>query len=186
MAKVIKDEAPGEELKENEELSEGAEDETPSTEEEEAPVKAKKKSGKIKWIFIALIIILGISGLGTKYAPEYFSFLNLNKFETRGIRIDEDNLSEEVLSPFFIPPGPERDAIRIDLSIIWDGLASVRFKKKELVLRSMMSDKFNDIAEQNQDLNEKIPYLEKEVSSMLRDSMRVQNLEIKIKEIRYF
>lgn len=186
MTEEIKDEAPDEELNEDEEGNEEVEDETPSAEGEEAPVEEKKKSVKIKWIFIVLVIILAISGLGIKYAPEHFSFLNINKFKTPEIRIDEDNLSEEILSPFFVPPGPERNTIRIDLSIIWDGLASIRFKKKELILRNMMSEKFNDIAEQNQDLNEKIPYLEKEVSSMLRHSLGVQNLAIKIKEIRYF
>jgi hypothetical protein len=108
------------------------------------------------------------------------------KFKTPEISVDEDNLREEMLSPFFIPPGPVDDTIRIDLSIIWDGLASVRFKKKELNLRNMMYEKFYTMAEQNQDLNEKIPYLENEVSSMLRSSLGVQNLEIKIKEIRYF
>ena len=180
MTDETKDKAP------DEELNEEAEDETPSALEEETPLKPKKKSGKIKWIFIILIIILGISGLGLKYAPEYFSFLNIDIIKTPEIKIDEDNLREEILAPFFIPPGPAEDTIRIDLSIIWDGLASVRFKKREIYLRNMMYDKFYDIAKQNKDLNKKISYLEKEVSLMLRDSMGVQNLVVKIKEIRYF
>ena len=181
MSEEIKDEkAP------KEELNEEAGKETASTEQEEKPVKTKKKSGKIKWIFIILGMMLGISGLGVKYMPEYFSFLTKKNFKTQEVRIDEDNLREEILSPFFIPPGPANDTIRIDLSIIWDGLASIRFKKKELNLRNMMYQKFYDIAEQNQDLNKKIPYLENEVSSMLRNSLGVQNLVVKIKEIRYF
>ena len=50
----------------------------------------------------------------------------------------------------------------------------------------MMYEKIYTIAEQNRDLNEKIPYLENEVSSMLRSSLGVQNLAVNIKEIRYF
>jgi hypothetical protein len=174
---TIENEAP------EEELDEDIEDETTPAEQ---TVATKKKSGKLKWIFIIPGIILVISGLGIKYAPDRFSFLTEKKFKTPEISIDEDNLREEILSPFFIPPGPVDDTIRIDLSIIWDGLAAVRFKKKELNLRNMMYEKFYNIAEQNQDLNKKIPYLESEVSSMLRRSLGVQNLEIKIKEIRYF
>ncbi len=176
-----------EEIKENQapekEPSEEAGKETDSAEKR---VKTKKKSGKIKWTLIILGALLGLSGFGLKYAPDHFSFLTKKKFEAMEVSIDEDNLSEEILSPFFIPPGPADDTIRIDLSVIWDGLASIRFKKKELNLRNMMYEKFYNIAEQNQDLNEKIPYLENEVSSMLRSSLGVQNLAVKIKEIRYF
>lgn len=181
MSEEIKeDEAPEEE--QNEDTEKGA----ASDEQDEKPVKAKKKSGKKIWFFIIPVLILAISGLGIKYAPEHFSFLMKKDFQTPEVSIDEDNLSEEILSPFFIPPGPADDTIRIDLSIIWDGLASIRFKKKELYLRSMMYEKFYEVASQNQDMNKKIPDLENEVGSMLRSSLGVQNLVVKIKEIRYF
>lgn len=182
MSKEIKeDKAP------EEGLNEDAGKEPDSSEQEEKQVKPKKKSGRIKWILVIIPgIILVIWGLGIKYAPEQFSFLIKTKLRTQEVKIDEDNLSEEILSPFFIPPGLADDAIRIDLSVIWDGLASIRFKKKELVLRNMMYEKFYTIAEQNPDLNKKLSYMEDEVSSMLRSALGVQNLVIKIKEIRYF
>lgn len=180
MPEEIKDKAPEEELNEEERT------ESASAEQEEKKPEPEKKSVKLKWIFIILAAILLVSGLGIKYGSDKFSFLMKKKFETTAVKIEEDNLKEEVLSPFFIPPGPADNTIRIDLSIVWDGLASIRFRKKELNLRSMMYEKFYNMAEQNQDLNEKIPYLENEVSSMLRSSLGVQNLAIKIKEIRYF
>ena len=157
-----------------------------SEEQIEKPGIEKKKSGRIKWIFIILVMLMGISGLGIKYAPDRFSFFMKKKFIIPEVSIDEDNLREETLSPFFIPPGPAGNTIRIDLSVIWDGLASIRFKKKEFTVRNMMYEKIYTIAEQNRDLNEKIPYLENEVSSMLRSSLGVQNLAVNIKEIRYF
>lgn len=170
-----------------EELNEDAEKEVAPAEHEEKPLKTKKKSGKKKWIFIIILgMLLGVSGLGIKYAPEQFSFLLKKYYKAPEVSVDEDNLTEEMLSPFFIPPGAEENTIRIDLSIVWDGLASIRFKKKELNLRNMMYEKFYDIAKQNQDLNENIPYMENEVSSMLRQSLGVQNLVVRIKEIRYF
>jgi len=179
-----------EEIKENEvpekELSNNTGDETTSSEQRRKKVKTKN-SGKRYWIFFIILgIIMFITGVRMKYAPDHFSFLMKNKIKIPEVKIDEDNLSEEILAPFFIPPGPADDTIRIDLSIVWDGLASIRFKKKELSLRNMMYEKFYEIAEQKLDLNEKIPYLENEVSSMLRSSLGVHNLVVKIKEIRYF
>ncbi len=175
-----------EEIKEDEAPEEELNEDDTSASKEKKPAKVKK-SGNKKWIFLIILgILLAISGLGIKYAPNRLPFLTNKKFNNTEINIDEDNLSEEILSPFFIPPGPSDNTIRIDLSIVWDGLASVRFKKKELGIRKMMYDKFYNMAEQNQDLNEKIPYLENEVSSMLRSTLGVQNLVVKIKEIRYF
>ena len=180
-----------EEIKEDDAaLNNPAEDSAENTDsagQEEKQVTSGKKSGKKKWIFfVILAVILVILGLATFYMPDRFPFLSKMKYTDQEIEIDEDNLREEILSPFFIPPGPAKDTIRIDLSVVWDGLASVRFKKKELSLRNMMYQKFYTIAEQNPDLNQKISYMENEVSSMLRGALGVQNLVVKIKEIRYF
>lgn len=147
----------------------------------------RKRSGKKKWIFIILLgILLGISGLGLVFKPDKFSLFFKKDFKQTGFSINEDNLSEENISPFFIPPGPNNKTIRIDLTMVWDGLASIRFRKRELALRSMMYEKFYETARQNTNLNEQISYLENEVSSMLRKSLGVQNLVVRIKEIRYF
>ena len=176
-----------EEIAPEEEQDKDAGKETASVEQEQKPATTKKSSGSKKWIFIIILgMILGISGFGILFKPEQFQFLMKKSFKTHEVKIDDNNLSEEILSPFFIPPGSSDDTIRIDLSIIWDGLASVRFRKRELSIRSMMYDKFNEIAGQYQDMNEKIPYIEDEVSSMLQNSLGVQNLKVKIKEIRYF
>ena len=188
MSEEIKeDEVPEEELKaETGDETAPAESENTSTPEEK-PVKSKKKPGKKKWIFLILIVVLiGVSGSGLVLMPEKFSFLNKNDFQYSEVSINEDNLSEESLSPFFIPPGPETKTIRIDLSIVWDGLASIRFKKKELGNRKMMYEIFYEKALQHEDLNEQKSYLENEVSSMLRKSLDAPNLVIRIKEIRYF
>ena len=176
-----------EEIKEDEAPREELNEEEASAGKEEKPAETRKKFRSKKWIFIIILgLLLGTAGLGIKFAPDRLPFLANKKFNDIEVNIDEDNLSEETLSPFFIPPGPGNDTIRIDLSVVWDALASIRFRKKELGIRKLMYDKFYDMAEQNQDLNEKIPLLENEVSSMLRSKLGVQNLVVKIKEIRYF
>ncbi len=182
--KIKEDETPEEEAG-----NEAASTEKPKkTEAEAAPVATEKKSGKKKWIFIFLIfvVLLGISGLGLVYMPERFSFLFKKNFDYTETSIDDDNLSEEALSPFFIPPEPESKTIRIDLSIVWDALASVRFRKNEQVIRNMMYEKFYEMSKQHSDLNEQKTELENEIDSMLRKTLGVQNLKIRIKEIRYF
>ena len=183
-----------EEIKEDETPQEEAANETDSiekgekTDAEEKPVETKKKSGKKKWIFIFLIIavLLGISGLGWEYMPERFSFLFKKDFDYTETSINDDNLSEEAISPFFIPPESESKTIRIDLSIVWDALASVRFRKNEPVIRNMMYEKFYEMSRQHPDLNEQKTELDNEISSMLRKTLGVQNLKVRIKEIRYF
>lgn len=167
-------------------------DEEPSTGEkkkagdEKKPPPAKKKSGKIKWVIVILIgVVLGASGIGFVFKPELFTSLFKKKFQDPLI-IDEEKLSEVDISPFFIPPGPTDKAIRIDLTVVWDGIASIRFKKNELSARNMMSERFYKLAGQHPDLNTVKYDLEKEIGSMLRSSLGVQNLIIRIKEIRYF
>ncbi len=167
-------------------------DDEPSEEEEavsneEKPQEAVKKPGKKKWIFIIIIgLILGASGIGYQFMPERFRYLFKKEFKGPAI-INEDNLTEEEISPFFVPPEEaDKKAIRIDLTIVWDGIASIRYKKNELSARQMMSERFYKLAKQHPDLNAVKSDLENEIGSMLRSSLGVQSLNIRIKEIRYF
>jgi hypothetical protein len=117
--------------------------------------------------------------------PDRFNNLFKKEFKGPGI-INEDNLSEEKISPFFIPPGPADKSIRIDLTIVWDGIASIKYKKNELSARHMMAERFYKLAKQHPDLNAVKSDLENEIGSILRSSLGVQSLNIRIKEIRYF
>jgi hypothetical protein len=167
-------------------------DEAPSGEEgngpdKEGPDEPVKNRGIKKWILIIIAGILVVSsGLGYLFMPERFHSLFKKEFNGPGI-IDEGNLTEENISPFFVPPEKaDNKAIRIDLTIIWDGIASIKYKKNELSARQMMSERFNKRARQHPDLNAVKSDLENEIGSMLRSSLGVQNLDIRIKEIRYF
>lgn len=167
-------------------------DDEPSKEKENASDEEKphaivKKPGKIKWVFIIVIgVILGASGIGYLFMPDRFASLFRKEFKGPGI-INEDNLTEEKISPFFVPPGEaDKKTIRIDLTIVWDGIASIKYNKNELSARQMMSERFYKLAKQHPDLNAVKSDLENEIGSMLRSSLGVQSLNIRIKEIRYF
>ena len=193
-----------EEIKEDDSVEEEPVEETegnpsPDNEEEEEkeeknkktgkskPAKPVKKSGKIKWIFLIFILLLaGAAGAAYYLFPDKFTFLPINNNQAENITVDEDNLVEETLAPFFIPPGPSSSPIRIDIMAVWDNLASIRYKKKELKTRNMIYNKLYKMAGEARDLNNDIPAVENEVSLLLSNALGVQNLEIKIKEIRYF
>lgn len=149
-------------------------------------VNPQGKSRIKKWkLFIILGIILATSVLGITFAP------NLLKKNDRdnlvNVNIDDDNLSEKDLSPFFFPSqeGNSSGTIRMDLSVIWDGLAEIRFEKKELQIRSGLYGQLLDIVRENDDLNSMIPFLENKIGAVFRESLDVRDLAIKIKEIRY-
>ena len=121
-------------------------------------------------------------------APEFLNTEQDKEILLQPIDINEDNLSEEILSPFFIPPSDElsRGAIRIDFCVIWNVLASIRFSKKELRIRNDTINFITDLADETDDLNESIPILEQKMSMIFRNALGVRDLVIKIKEIRYF
>jgi hypothetical protein len=188
MAKKKKDnETPDQDEKEETRDDEPEKDEGKAS-DEERPQEVLKKPGKKKWLFIIIVIgvILGASAIGYMIRPEMFNNLFKKEFKGPGI-INEDNLSEENISPFFVPPGEaDQKTIRIDLTIVWDGIASIKYKKNELRARQMMSERFYKLARQHPDLNVVKSDLENEIGSMLRSSLGVQSLNIRIKEIRYF
>ena len=146
-----------------------------------------------KWILLSVLgLFLAMAGIGvTFFAPDLLRRKEDAKQETKLnfplAKINEDNLKEEGLSPFFIPPStiPSRDAIRIDLSVIWDGLSSIRYKKKELRIRNDIFKYIIKVAEETDELNSRIPVMEEEIGKLLQESLGTGDLVIRIKEIKY-
>jgi hypothetical protein len=157
-------------------------------EKDDNRLNGEKTPGSKKWIlFSGIFLILVFVGVGIRWMP---NLLPLKKdFPSDSMLTDmkDENLMEENLSPFFIPPssGSSRGAIRIDLSAIWDGLTSIRFRKNELRTRSRMYDYMMEVAEKNEDLHSIIPVLEEEMGRIVQESLSVRGLAIRIKEIKY-
>ena len=116
----------------------------------------------------------GVFGLGPR--PPVFD----SSGELRG------HVVEEALSPFFVPlpaTSSERVAV-IDFTVIWDGLASVRFKRKELQIRDSLYRYILERAKKGEDLQEKAPILEAEMSRRFQKSMGSKEIEIRIKRVK--
>jgi len=97
-----------------------------------------------------------------------------------------DHVVEEALSPFVVPlpaTSAERIAV-IDFTVIWDGLASVRFKRKELQIRDSLYRYILERAKKGEDLQEKAPILEAEMSRTFQESMGSKEIEIRIKRVK--
>ncbi len=148
--------------------------------------KPQGRSFVRKWTLLIIAgAILAVSGLGIKFGPGFLKMGDSEIFVNADIH--DANLSEEALSPFFIPPGrgnPE-GAIRIDLSVVWDGLASVRYRKRELQVRSVLYSQLAKIAEENDDLSSRVSFLENRISAVFRESLGAGTLVVRVKEIRY-
>ena len=102
--------------------------------------------------------------------------------------VNPDNLYEEALSPFFIPlpsEAPNRLVV-FNLSVIWDGVASVRFKKRELQIREYLYEHLVKLARKKEDLQEKRQYLESEIGRIFQEALGRTGLEVKIKGIKVF
>ena len=168
-------------------VSNGGTDEKDMEPDNQGPTADSARSKK--WVLLltaALIIVL--SGIGIKLAPD---FLNIRKTSEEFISpsdMNKENLKEQNLSPFFIPPSKDSSwgAARIDLSVIWDTLASIRFGKNKLIIRDKLYNYITEMSSENKDLNSEISIMEEGIAGILRDSLGVRDLVIKIKEIKYF
>lgn len=156
----------------------------------ETPTEAIKTSSKKRWFFLPVILLLmSIIAVGTyKFRPEWFERSKIDYSGINSVNIEEDNLIEKELSPFFIPPsqGINSSMIRIDLSVIWDGLAAVRFQNKELEIRNDTYKYISKLTEKTKDLNSEVSYIEAEMSNIFREALGVNNLVIMIREINHF
>ncbi len=138
-------------------------------------------------------IIIGLLGF-ISLAVGLSRTLGLNGLPGYGLHLPMSNSSgelrehyvEEALSPFFVPlpaTSSERVAI-IDFTVIWDGLASVRFKRKELQIRDSLYRLLLERAQKGEDLQAKAPILEAEMSRTFQESMGSKEVEIRIKRVK--
>jgi len=158
-----------------------------------APSEPEKKHGRLKgllfkkWWIPALLLLVLIGGVSA--AVYKFGLIDILKGKDKKIvpvDINYDNLKEETLSPFFIPPSADlsRGAIRVDLSVIWDGLASVRFKESEIRIRTHIYDYLVKASEGTEAPDSKKAVMEEEMGVIFRKLLGVKNLAISIKELK--
>lgn len=174
---------------------EGLEEEA-SGDEADEPVKGKGFFGRIlqgiwerKWIsFSAVSLASMFIGLGMHGGLQFIAKEKEKIPKISEEKILRDNLQEEELPPFYIPMPSDasEQVVMIDFSVIWDGLASVRFKKMELQIRNHLYGYLQKLAERRKDIKEKAPFLEAEMSRIFRETLGIPDVVVKIKAIKTY
>jgi len=138
------------------------------------------------WIPGLLIFIFFAAGTAVFLKPDLFDSIKGKEKPDYSIDLSNDNLQEEDLSPFFIPSpdGSSRGAVRVDLSVIWDGVASVRYKANELKVRAEVYDYLVGVDGEITDTDELKKMIEEGMTDIFRKSLAIKDLAIRIKELR--
>jgi hypothetical protein len=198
MAKGKKDKNIEKDLDDEKKLLRDADEEGPESDLEDKGQKdlpeSKGKSGILKglnfrkwWLAGLLILIFIAAGAVAFLRPDLLYMIKGKKKAVASIDFTNDNLQEESLLPFFIPPSADlsRGAVRIDLTVIWDGLASVRFKSSELRIRAEIYDYLRETADKTEDLNAQKSVMEQEMSGIFIKYLGAKDLAIRIKELKF-
>lgn len=137
---------------------------------------------KKKWLLIGVPVLI----LFTGGSIAFFNLTGVKKHTLPQVDLTGDNLKEESLSPFFIPPSQDlsRGAVRVDFTVIWDGLAAVRYKSGELRVRAEAYDYLKGFSEKTADLTSEKAAMEEEMGAIFRKTLGVANLAIRIKELK--
>ncbi len=159
----------------------------------------KKRSGilfrvfsfvwKLKWIGILIMLPLGaLIAIGITINSRYLVKEKEKPLTLSRQTLSFDSLKEESLSPFFIPLAPDKNRrmVRVDISVIWSALASVKYKKNELQVRDQMFSHLRLFTRDNRDSNNGPDLLEHNLKGILQNSLGIYNLEVKVREINYF
>jgi hypothetical protein len=181
-----------------EELSDGEDviEEPDADTEETETLVSKEKTGKSqrslfkrKWVILIILlsIIGGIVGIGYRFGPEYVPGWP-KKSAVVFTGEDQVDMREEPMAPFFIPlpPGSFKEVVRVDFSIISDGLASLQYFEKEVQARDRLYKYLADKAKKDPNLNTQLSLLETEMAGILRDLLGVNSVLIRVKEVKVF
>jgi hypothetical protein len=147
----------------------------------------KKINLKKWWLPGILVFILFAGGAVALIKPDLMNMIIRTKHALPAIDLTNDNLQEESLLPFFIPPSSDlsRGAVRVDLTVIWEGLASVRYKSGELRIRAEVYEYLLEVAGKSEDLNAQKAVMEEEMSGIFKKALGVKDLAIRIKELKF-
>jgi hypothetical protein len=182
----------GEELQDGDDTIEKSDEDTEETEnppERETKKGAPKSLFQGKWVILIFLLSLigGIIGIGILFGPEYVPGWP-QKPPTVLPEEDAVDMREEPLAPFFIPlsPGSLKEVIRVDVTMISDGLASLRYSQKDVRIRDRLYRYLVDTVKKDPDLNAQISLLETEMAGILRELLGMNSVLVRVKEVKIF
>lgn len=144
---------------------------------------------KQKWVIVSIALSLGaLVAIGLTLAPGLAGKEKTKTPAPAGSTIFPESLKEENLAPFFIPLSGDKNRrmVRVDLSAVWSALASIKYRKNEIRIRDQMFGHLRSLTREKKDLNASPDLLENRLEGVLRNSLGIYDLEVKVREINYF
>ena len=142
-----------------------------------------------RWVWVsALVLGLVLTGSLVFKGTQWTKRNDTKASSLSKQKLIQDDLRQEALSRFYIPlpqDAPDRVLV-IDLSVVWDSLSAVRFRKMEIQVRDRLYAFMVNLVEKGNDLQDKVFFLETEMGRILRESLRTEDLAVKVKEIKAF
>jgi hypothetical protein len=148
--------------------------------------KLNKRLVRMLAIASMVLVLLGGAWYTKDHWLEWGKKIDFTRQPKR--KLNQDRSIEEKLDPFFIPisiQGQESIAL-IDFSVIWDGLTSVRYKKMELEIRDDIYEQIKSLAQKDEHFKDQAAFLEEDMGRIFRRTLGVEDLKVKIKEIKVY
>ena len=139
-------------------------------------------------LVISLIIIVMVLGSASALLWPRFSFiLKGSPFATEDLVVP-DGFREEKLAPFIVPlsAGGAGKLAVVNIVALWDDLTSLRFQKNEYQIRNRLYQFLVHFEERGVDLQKKVSSLQLEMSGIVRESLGIEDLTIRVREINIY
>jgi hypothetical protein len=133
-------------------------------------------------VFVGAVVVVSTFFLSR---PSFFG--KTSPFAGKDVVIP-DNFREETLAPFFIPlsQGESGKMAAVDAVALWDDLTSLRFQKKEHRIRNRLYQFLVHFEEGEVDLQEKVASIQSQMSGIVRESLGIEDLTIRVREIKIY
>lgn len=133
-------------------------------------------------VFIAAVLVVS-----TLFLSRLSFFGKMSSFEAEDTVIPDD-FREEKLAPFFIPLSESElgKMAAVDVVALWDDLTSLRFQKKEHQIRNRLYQFLVHFEEKEVDLQGKVSSLQSQMSGIVRESLGIEDLSIRVREIKIY
>jgi hypothetical protein len=139
-------------------------------------------------LVISLIIIVMALGSASALLWPRISFILKGSSSATEDLVVPDGFREEKLAPFIVPlsAGGAGKLAVVNIVALWDDLTSLRFQKNEYQIRNRIYEFLVHFEERGVNLQKKVSSLQLEMSGILRESLGIEDLTIRVREIKIY
>lgn len=141
-----------------------------------------------KRLILSLVVLVMAVGFVSALLLPRISFFGKGSPAATEDLVVSDDFREEKLAPFFIPlsAGVSGRMAVVDAVALWDDLTSLRFQQKEHRIRNRLYQFLLRFEEGGVNLQEKVSSLQLQMSGIVRESLGIEDLTIRVREIKIY